>query len=432
MLKSLRMHLTLLCTCITSLILLIVCLMSLQISEAQLSSRNQLAFENQLQTIAYQLQSQQTIKSSWLAKLETDYNAIISIQDNGAPFLFKGAWLPDTPRDTLIHNAHVLGKTKYNFDITLHPTSSLSPPKAFFQMQGEHDEYYRVGLITLPAARGFHSVTLLQDMTEERLSIWHTRILFFTISLIGLTLLGIFSYWFAGRAILPIETNKRKQTDFIAAASHELKSPLAVIKNNNAIIQDGTPDIISFTTQIEKECNRMARLVDDLLLLTTADANTWSIKKEPVDIDTLLIELLDNYLSLAHQKNLTLNLSLPDHVLAPLPCDKERILQVLCILIDNALCYVPPNGHITLILTTASHHLTLKVVDDGPGIPAEHHAHIFDRFYRVDASRKDKNHYGLGLSIATEMIKLHQGTLTLEDTPDGGCTFVIRLPYKSL
>lgn len=247
--------------------------------------------------------------------------------------------------------------------------------------------------------------------------------------MIGILLLSLFSYWFAGRAILPITINQQKQVQFIAAASHELKSPLAVIQGSNSVIKSHDYlDDHPFTMQIEKECKRMARLVDDLLLLATADAKTWSIRKKNVDLDILLIEMLDTFIPLANGKNQKLHLNLPEYTLPPVLCDDERILQAITILLDNALHYVQEGGTITIDLSMRSDTCIIKVIDNGPGIPPSHASHIFDRFYRVDASRKDKNHYGLGLSIAKEIIHLHNGKLDFSPTPGGGCTFIIELP----
>lgn len=425
------MHLTLICSFITGLILFIICLLALQICENQVNSRNQLAFENQLQTIAYQLQTHQTLKTSWLAQLEVDNHLIISIKDNGSPLFFKGAWAPTTPRTELIEKAHQTALNTYNFDIDARPTSSLNIKKQFFKLQGIEGEYYRVGIASIPSYPGSFSLTLLQDMSPEQLVIIQTRILFISISFIGILLLSLFSFWFAGRAILPIAINQRKQVQFIAAASHELKSPLAVIQSSNSVIQtQGILDLSPFTANIEKECKRMARLVDDLLLLATADANTWSIHKTPVELDILLIEMLDTFLPVAHSKNQNLILHLPDDLLKPLLCDSERIIQAISILLDNALYYVPIGGQIVMDLSVTSDIYRIKVIDNGPGIPPEHLAHIFDRFYRVDTSRKDKNHYGLGLSIAQEIIHLHHGKLSFQPTTGGGCTFIIELPAQ--
>ncbi|MDY3369500.1 HAMP domain-containing sensor histidine kinase [Zhenhengia yiwuensis] len=429
MLKELRIQLTLICSTITGLILCVICLIALQISETNINKSNRIAFENQLQTITYQLQTYQNIKTSWLAQLEASNKLIISIEDNTHPLFFKGSWTPITPRDTLIQKAHQTALEDYQFDIDTPPTSRLSISKQFFKIQGDEGEYYRVGVALIPSYKGSFSLTLLQDMSIEKASIIYTRILFITISLMGILLLSLFSYWFAGRAILPITINQQKQVQFIAAASHELKSPLAVIQSNTSVIKShGHLDNQPFIMQIEKECKRMARLVDDLLLLATADAKTWSIRKKPVELDTLLIEMLDTFIPLANGKRQRLNLNLPEYTLPPVLCDDERILQAITILLDNALHYVQEGGTITIDLSMPSDACIIKVIDNGPGISPSHVSHIFDRFYRVDASRKDKNHYGLGLSIAKEIIHLHSGKLSFSPTPGGGCTFIIELP----
>ena len=429
MLKELRMHLTLICSTITGLILSVICLIALQISETNMDKSSQIAFENQLQTITYQLQTYQSIKTSWLAQLEANNKLIISIEDNTQPLFFKGAWTPVTPRDELIQKAHQIALEDYQFDIDVPSTSRLNITKQFFKIQGTEGEYYRVGLALIPSYKGSFSPTLLQDMHNEKESVIYTRLLFIFISFMGILLLSLFSYWFAGRAILPISINQKKQVQFIAAASHELKSPLAVIQSNNSVItSQGHLDSQPFTMQIEKECKRMARLVDDLLLLATADAKTWSIRKKPVELDILLIEMLDTFIPLANSKSQNLNLNLPAYTLPPISCDDERILQAITILLDNALHYVQEGGCITIDLSMTADTFLIKVIDNGPGISPSHAPHIFDRFYRVDASRKDKNHYGLGLSIAKEIIHLHQGKLNFSPTPGGGCTFIIALP----
>ncbi|MDU6855144.1 MAG: HAMP domain-containing sensor histidine kinase [Clostridiales bacterium] len=429
MLKELRMHLTLICSTITGLILCVICLIALQISETNIDTSSHIAFENQLQTITYQLQTYQSIKLSWLAQLETNNKLIISIEDNTHPLFFKGAWTPLTPRDKLIQKAHETALEDYQFDMDAPPTSRLNISKQFFKIQGDECEYYRVCVALIPSYKGSFSLTLLQDMSVQKETIIYTRLLFISISLIGIVLLSLFSYWFAGRAILPITINQQKQVQFIAAASHELKSPLAVIQSSNSVIQSGIHlDSQPFTMQIERECKRMARLVDDLLLLATADANTWSIHKKPVELDTLLIDMLDTFIPLANGKRQRLNLNLPEYTLPPVLCDDERILQAITILLDNALHYVQEGGTITIDLSMRSDTCIIKVIDNGPGIPPSHASHIFDRFYRVDASRKDKNHYGLGLSIAKEIIHLHNGKLDFSPTPGGGCTFIIELP----
>ena len=104
-------------------------------------------------------------------------------------------------------------------------------------------------------------------------------------------------------------------------------------------------------------------------------------------------------------------------------CDEERIAQVLSILMDNALSYTPAPGSITLSLSFTSGHVSLSVADNGPGIPDSAKKQVFQRFFRQDKAHTSKDHFGLGLSIAREIVRIHRGRLVLSDTPGGGATF---------
>ena len=172
----------------------------------------------------------------------------------------------------------------------------------------------------------------------------------------------------------------------------------------------------------------MARLIDDLLILAGSDAKTWSIRTETVDLDTLLLETAELFYPLAQQKGMALCLRVPDETLPLIHGDEQRLKQILTILLDNAFSYTPANGTVTLKAETEGKLVEISVSDTGPGIPSKHLTHIFDRFYRGDASRKDKNHFGLGLSIAWELAALHQGKLYVKQTDSTGTTFTLRLP----
>ena len=172
----------------------------------------------------------------------------------------------------------------------------------------------------------------------------------------------------------------------------------------------------------------MARLIDDLLILAGSDAKTWSIRTEMVNLDTLLLETTELFYPVAKQKQQKLLLCVPDEALPSVCGDEQRLKQILTILLDNAFSYWPKEGTVTLKADTDGKQVELSVSDTGPGIPPEHLNQIFDRFYRGDASRKDKRHFGLGLSIAQELASLHQGKLYLKQTGPNGTTFALRLP----
>ena len=171
----------------------------------------------------------------------------------------------------------------------------------------------------------------------------------------------------------------------------------------------------------------MSRLINDMLTLSGTDSSHFTIQKTDVELDTLLLSAYEKFESLAREKEISLHISLPDALIPPCPCDQGRMEQVLSILIDNALSYTPSGGKISLSLQSSSNQLMLRVADTGMGISDSEKKAVFDRFYRCDKSHKDKNHFGLGLCIAQEIIHLHKGRLWVEDTPGGGATFVIVL-----
>lgn len=172
----------------------------------------------------------------------------------------------------------------------------------------------------------------------------------------------------------------------------------------------------------------MAQLVDDLLILASADAQTWSVRFSPVDWDTLLIECYESYEPLARAKSQRLSLALPDSPFPPYRGDAQRH---------------PPGDRHPAGQRGALHGRgrrdhppggCLHPQPDHPGrgswtgIPPENRERIFERFYRADQSRSDRDHFGLGLSIARELAALHGGKLFCRDTPGGGSTFVLELP----
>ena len=141
--------------------------------------------------------------------------------------------------------------------------------------------------------------------------------------------------------------------------------------------------------------------------------------------------MLENYEAfepLAIQHNLSLSITLPEDPIPTCYCDKERIAQVLAILISNAISYSKPKGKIKLSLNYMNSTFVVTVADDGIGISNQAKAHIFDRFYREDSSRSKKEHFGLGLCIAKEIIDIHKGKIQVCDTIGGGATFLVILP----
>ncbi|MCX4319376.1 MAG: HAMP domain-containing sensor histidine kinase, partial [Lachnospiraceae bacterium] len=183
----------------------------------------------------------------------------------------------------------------------------------------------------------------------------------------------------------------------------------------------------AFLGIIKTEARRMSVLVNDMLTLSRADSHRFLLNSLPTELDTLLLETWEAFRPLARDKDMHLMISLPEQAVSKCSCDKDRIRQVLEILISNALSYGREGGSITLTLKEKSGCFLLGVRDTGPGIPDSDKPYIFDRFYRGDTSRNAKDHFGLGLCIAKEIMDRHQGRIWLEDTLGGGASFFLEL-----
>ena len=233
------------------------------------------------------------------------------------------------------------------------------------------------------------------------------------------------------KAIKPTEQTLRSQKEFIASASHELKAPLAVIlASAECIGNDTTLSLESkqHTEVIDSECLRMSKLVQDLLLLSSVDANTWTLNKTNIDVDTLLINTYEKYEPICRQKGIQFKLNTSDELFPVLNADIDRLNQILSIFIDNAINYSLPKSEVSLDATVLKNTLVFSIKDHGTGIADKDKPFIFDRFFCADKSRTQKEHYGLGLCIAKELVEMHKGKIELSDTLGGGCTFKISLP----
>lgn len=233
------------------------------------------------------------------------------------------------------------------------------------------------------------------------------------------------------KAIKPTEQTLRSQKEFIASASHELKAPLAVILASAECIGNDTtlsPESKQHTEVIDSECLRMSKLVQDLLLLSSVDANTWTLNKTNIDVDTLLINTYEKYEPICWQKGIQFKLNTSDELFPVLNTDIDRLNQILSIFIDNAINYSLPKSEVSLDATVLKNTLVFSIKDHGTGIADKDKPFIFDRFFCADKSRTQKEHYGLGLCIAKELVEMHKGKIELSDTLGGGCTFKISLP----
>lgn len=211
--------------------------------------------------------------------------------------------------------------------------------------------------------------------------------------------------------------------DFVANVSHELKTPLTSISGYAETLTDAgldEPTRQRFLATILSNARRMQRLVDDLLDLSRIESGRWTPHIDPVEITVLAEDTLAVFeeRAAAHEVELFLDVA-PDATI--IAADADALRQVLTNLIDNALRYVGTGGHVRLHAARDGEGIMLSVEDDGSGIPPEHLPRIFERFYRVDASRsRDEGGTGLGLSIVRHIVEAHGGRVRAESAPREG------------
>ncbi|MEM5768029.1 MAG: ATP-binding protein [Bacillota bacterium] len=251
-----------------------------------------------------------------------------------------------------------------------------------------------------------------------------------------LLLAGGAANFMAGRAIIPIKQSFQRQRDFVADASHELRTPLSVLLASvDAIKMDGENKISDFSRQVfadmKDEIQKMSKIVTDLLTLARADVGALCLMRENFDFRPEAERIIRSVQPLAAAKEISLELDSPES--APVYADRERLGQLLMILLDNAIKYTPAGGkaavHIELSEYETGGDLIVKVEDTGIGIDVEYQNRIFERFYRADKVRSRAiGGNGLGLAIAQWIVKEHRGTIKVESQPEKGTTFTVVIP----
>lgn len=255
--------------------------------------------------------------------------------------------------------------------------------------------------------------------------------LFITLSCVGLAVLFVllwFSYRFAVRAVRPIEESYNKQRQFVADASHEFKTPLAIIGTNIDVIEMSARETVESQKEwfgyIRAELKRTTKLVDNLLYLAKSEHVTFD-KNTPFHLSRACETVCASMEAMLYDSGISLDMKIKDNII--ILADGEKITQVLYILLDNASKYTPSHGRILFLLGLEYERAVVRVSNTGQGIASEDLPKIFDRFYRPDASRsQETGGFGLGLSIAKTIVERSGGEITAES--DGEMTtFTVRL-----
>lgn len=244
---------------------------------------------------------------------------------------------------------------------------------------------------------------------------------------------ALLGYFLAGRTLKPIKVMVDEQNRFIGDASHELRTPLTALKSamevylrdRNSTQKDAKSLIIESIDQV----NKLQILSNSLLNLSVTPNNSASHQPQKIAVNNLLNKSIREVNPMAKLKKIEIKYS---PIEAVLEGDNASLINLFVILLDNAIKYSQEKSDINVSSKIAGNSIAILVVDKGVGIDSEDLPHIFDRFYRADRARERKQTggYGLGLSIAKEIVKTHNGTIECESNLGPGTTFIVKLPLK--
>lgn len=233
-------------------------------------------------------------------------------------------------------------------------------------------------------------------------------------------------------AARPMEEAIRREKQFVADASHDLKTPLSVILANNAILMEN-PDapagtLARWLDSTQLAAKRMQQLIGEMLTLAEAERQETPLTLEPIDLAEIAMKAALELESVAFEKNVTLDTDLPEKCV--IRGNADYLLRIVTSLLENALKYEPAGGQVTLALTQSKRKTVLSVRNPGSRIPEEDLPHVFDRFYRGDKSRTNsQGSFGLGLAITKEMTQRLGATVTAASSEADGTTFRVTFPH---
>ncbi len=240
-------------------------------------------------------------------------------------------------------------------------------------------------------------------------------------------------YFLAGRTLKPIEEAMEEQKRFIADASHELRTPLTALRTSIEVALRAKKITPSEAKKILEsnldDVESLQSLTDNLLYLTRTQKANFHLSFGDVDIREIIEKVVTKLNLLAKEKNITIEADIDNY---SLEADKESLIKLFQIFLDNAIKYTNKGGTVSVKTEESKRFLLVKVRDNGIGIRKQDLPHIFDRFYRIDEARtKTEAHgFGLGLSLAKDIIDQHKGSINVSSEVDVGTTFTIRLPIK--
>lgn len=427
MFLKLHRRMAVFCTLITGIILAALSFACLFFAQNSIRQNSYASFLKELSTLLTNLQGEATISHQWLNQIQETHHLTLCLYDNGAP-LFYQQLQEEQNIDSLTELpalAIEAARSRFGLDILKAPASLVPRHEEFPLSASGRDYYTSVGV--LPKGSGRLSFVIFYSLEEQKQQLSLLRTVILCADGAALLLLFFFAWLFTGHLLKPLEESRKQQSQFIASASHELRSPLAVMLSGLESMEkaDTPAESHHFACIIRSEGQRMQHLISDMLMLAGSDSRDLRLNLALQQPDELLLKVYEAHQGLARKKQISLGLLLPEEPLPDCLWDGERIRQLITILLDNALSYTPANKSVLLFLYSEGTRILLGVADQGPGILEEEKELIFQRFYRAQSSRTDKEHFGLGLCVAKEIVLAHHGQICVKKNCDAGDAFKV-------
>ncbi len=388
-------------------------------------------FQRMSTLLIYQIERDSSTVDTSLKNYEDSYHIFSLLTDMDGETIYQSNFSLPSSADLLFMKVQ-----KQMAQNTLFPSDTgTTSQSGIFELKGAGKDTY----LGIPA-----TIVTSNDTTYEALFLYQIdslntilqRVLplYLLIWFFAFIVVLFFARFLIKKVLVPTERIWKSQKEFVATASHELKSPLAVmISHTDLLLADYSLNEQSRQSvwAIDIECMRLSRLVKDMLLLASSDAKSWTLYPSEINIDTLLITLYETYETTCLKNKIDLKLNLSDESYPAMFTDKDRLFQILCIFMDNAIQHAKNNALIEILLTHNGRSIAFSVKDHGRGISDTDKHYIFDRFYSGDKSHTNKSNFGLGLSIAKELAQMLGGGISVKDTPGGGATFTVKFDKKN-
>jgi len=230
-----------------------------------------------------------------------------------------------------------------------------------------------------------------------------------------------------------LEASFKKERQFTSDASHELRTPVAIIsaqaEQGLALLKNKqNKECADAFMSIQAECRKMSYLISQLLMLNKSDEGKYELNLETLDLNLIAEEVANEFKSLSSKKEIKIIFNSQDNIL--INADQTLITRMLINLVDNATRYTSSGGTVKISLLKENDSAVIKVSDTGKGIEKKDIDHIFDRFYQANEARNGQGS-GLGLSIVKWIVQVHKGEVSVESEPGKGSTFTVRLPMEN-